>query len=138
MPRSRRVEQIVTRAESQTTPPGSDAHGFLVGIHLVAVVLVLGRLEVVIILILVVVGGVLLGRLGKVDDTAAGAAAALDDVVEVNLLEAVLLLGGCACALVLWCLLRSCARGLRLVRRRLTVLSVLRRARGSAKSLAQH
>lgn len=52
---------------------------------------VLGRrLKVVIVLVVLVVGGVLGGGLGKVDFGTAGSAAALDNVVQVDLVGAVL------------------------------------------------
>jgi cell division protein FtsX len=46
---------------------------------------------IVILLVLIVLRGVVLGGLGKVNNLAAGTTSAFDDVVEVNLLHAIFL-----------------------------------------------
>lgn len=51
------------------------------------------RLVVIfLVLVIIVLGRVLSSRLGEVDDSAPGAATAVDDVVEVDLVQAVLLI----------------------------------------------
>lgn len=49
----------------------------------------MGRLKVVVVFLVLLVGGVLLGSLGEINLCASGATAALDNVAQVNLLHAV-------------------------------------------------
>lgn len=63
--------------------------------HLGVLLLLLSRREIIIIILIVVVDGSLLGGLGEINLGSASAAAALNNVVKVNFLQAILI-GRCS------------------------------------------
>lgn len=81
------AEQVGEKGEEREGRGGVWGFQSLVLIHLL--ILISPGLKVLII-ILLLVGGDVLGSLGPVDDLASSAAAALDNVVQVNLVEVVL------------------------------------------------
>jgi hypothetical protein len=64
----------------------------LVLVHLITISLTLG-LEIILIIVVIIIGRILFGSLGPIDNSTTSAAATINNVVEVNLFHIVVIVG---------------------------------------------